>query len=71
MKSIKNDIFTKLNEMFDLDSLSKEEISMIEKHIDRIVSNADKLVKIQDSVINDKDKFKKFSELLIKTIGKV
>ena len=32
--------------MFDLDSLSKEEISMIEKHIDRIISNADKLVKM-------------------------
>ena len=71
MKDIKNDIFTKLNETFDLDSLSEEEISMIEKHIDRIISNARKLSMIQDSVINDKDKLEKFSELLIKTIGKV
>ena len=71
MQKLRDEIYEQLSAMFDLEQLSEKELKHLEKHIDGIINNAQKLLEIQNKVINDKDKLQNFSELLANTLGKV
>lgn len=71
MQKMRDEVYGQLSEMFNLEELSEKELEHLEKHIEGIINNAQKLLKMQNKVIKDKDKLQKFSELFAKTLGKV